>query len=276
MSLDDSQPITVTNDELIENKQQQEEEEEEEEYEPARALKRFGVAFCDFLFVSLICFCIVFLFFINSAFSIKDLFSKLDPNNIKTPEPWRIFMITVSSFIIYNLYFWIIPLFNKGRTLFKMIFKLRVISTIKQNCTKTLALALFKHNLLTWFIFMLISLLITSFTFIFKDNPKLYLEFVQSSISLSSSKNTSSTLVEILSVLTKSLYSITGLISSVVLIHMFMNSKKTALHDQIAKVVVLDLTKEPTYKKPTNPDNPLKKHNNLKQFATELDKINNK
>lgn len=268
MSFNNSQQ-PIDNVELIVNNKQQ----EEQEYEPARAIKRFGVAFCDFLFISIICFFLVFLFFINSTFSIKDLFSKIDLENIKTPDPWRVFGITICSFIIYNLYFWIIPIFNKGRTLFKMVFKLRIISTIKQNCTKTLVLALFKHNLLTWFIFMCISLLVTSFTFIFINDPKQYLEFVQSAISLSTSKNSSSTLIEVLSVLSKSLYSITGLISSIVLIHMFMNSRKTALHDQVAKLVVLDLSIKPTYKKPTKPDNPLKKHNNLKKFVEEIDKI---
>lgn len=54
-------------------------------------------------------------------------------------------------------------------------------------------------------------------------------------------QNVTNTTIEILAVLTKSLFSIAGLVSAILFIHLCMNSKKRTLHDQLAKVVVLDL-----------------------------------
>lgn len=260
------------------------------EYPVVSALRRASAGVLDYIFVSILAFLLSLLVFINSNFKISDIFVN---NDELAPEPWRLFLMAIIAFFVYCTYYIIIPLFCKSYTLFRWAFSIRMISLVKQNDKKKLFIALIKHSLLTWLIFIIINLLAMGFCFVFADASFKSIEamneielkkyyhqikdlkaYVQSILSLKINDNfTNTTTMAILSILVKSLYSIMGLVSCIIVIHMFMNSKKRALHDQVAKVVLLWMHYEKpkqTPKHKTKREVEIQKINNLIQ---ELDKI---
>ncbi|WP_031489011.1 RDD family protein [Ureaplasma canigenitalium] len=234
--------------------------------------RRIAVSFLDFSFISILSILFSLFFFINSEFTLADLF-KNEPN--KAMEPIRIFGITLLSFVIYWIYFYFIPLFTNSRTLFRYLLKVQIISLKEQNNRKILALGLFKHNFFTWFTFIFVSVLCSTFTFAFTE-PNDLKDYVISVMSLKSVADHPNDLVNVFSILTKSLYSIAGIISSIIFVHLFFNKNKRSIPDLFSHMVTLYLVRE---NKPKNDENDADKYkklfksNNFDHLINEIDKI---
>lgn len=220
--------------------------ENKDEYLPVRSLKRSGAAILDFIFISILAIAFSFLVFINSKFTLADVFKNANSPEMlnKGLEAWRIFLMTLISLIIYFLYFIVIPTFWDSHTIFRKLLKIKIISLKEQNNKKILFISLIKHSLFTWFSFMMVNILATVCCFAFDHNKELLKVYIRGVMSTNSESNISDTTVQVLSILMRSLYSILGLVSCIIVLHMFMNSQKRALHDILANVVVLDLSEE--------------------------------
>ncbi|MCV3743649.1 RDD family protein [Ureaplasma sp. ES3154-GEN] len=253
------------------------------EYSLVKKGQRMKAAATDFIFVFLLAIGLSFLVFIKSEFAFRDLFvSQKDTtleNVLQKPvfEPWRVFVMALISFVVYFTYFIIIPTFNHSATLFRRVFKIHIISLVKQNDKRILCLSLIKQSLLVWFLFSLVSLLVVSFGFAFDINDKYqrfqYIQFIRGAIAINTPDDADTT-AQVLAYLSKSLFSIIGLLSIIALISLFLKRFQRPLQDQMANVAVLDLRNVQIIKdKPQNQPHSKPVTDHYNEVLKELDQI---
>ncbi|MCV3728373.1 RDD family protein [Ureaplasma miroungigenitalium] len=254
----------------------------DKEYPLAKKKQRFKAATLDFLLVFVLSIACSFLVFINAEFKIKDLFvsqSNTTLDNVMSKpalEPWRVFVMALIAFVIYFVYFLVIPTFNNSATLFRKIFKLHTISLHRQNHRGVLFLALLRQSLIVWFLFMIIAILVAAFCFAYNIHDQYqrfqYLLFIRGAMSLQI-PNEADTNTEIMAYLSKSLFSIVGLLSIIALITMLLKKVERPFQDHVGNVAVLDIKQEETeISKPKRPfTKPVIDHYN--NVLSEIDKI---
>ncbi|MCV3753915.1 RDD family protein [Ureaplasma zalophigenitalium] len=254
----------------------------DKEYPLAKRKQRFKAATLDFLLVFVLSIVCSFLVFINSEFKIKDLFvsqSNTTLDNVMSKpalEPWRVFVMATIAFFIYFIYFIFIPTFNKSATLFRKVFKIHTISLYKQNHRGVMFSALLRQSLIIWFLFMIIAMLVAAFCFAYDINDKYqrfqYLLFIRGAMSLQI-PNEADTNTEIMAYLSKSLFSIVGLLSIIALVTMVLKKVERPFQDHIANVAVLSIKDEEVpISKPKRPlTKPVIDHYN--NVLSEIDKI---
>ncbi|MDE5599370.1 MAG: RDD family protein [Ureaplasma sp.] len=209
------------------------EKQEYKEYNYSSVWKRFIARILDFLFISIFTISFSLLFFINSDFKISDIF-KANNDNLAVFEGWRVFCITLCTFIINFFYFCIIPLLTKGLTLFKYVFKIRVWTLERIH---SLFFKIFKRELLIWMLFYSFSIVSGIIIWASNDTNKM----IQAILSIDNDVNNS---FFAWGIFIKIMYAICGIINLVLIVYMLFNNHKLSLQDIISSTFVYD------YKKP--------------------------
>ncbi|QZX49463.1 RDD family protein [Mycoplasma sp. E35C] len=216
-----------------------------EKYEPAKASLRIFAGLFDLFFVSLITFGVNYL--------INFLFDKY----------WTDYLISVffivvaiNTFILFSLYFVLIPYLTKGKTLFRLAFKIQLIE--RQEYKKYIG-HLFLHNLLIYGLLVGIILLmgISLFAFDKKEQIRITNLFLVINI-----LNQPIHIIIFISIF-RGFYSIYALILFIIFASIIVRSKKIALHDSIAHLVMIDLKTKVDLIKINEPITPSKIEINL-------------
>lgn len=206
-------------------------------YELAGPFKRVFVRLLDFLFISIIGLLFSLLFFINSKFTIKDMFLPIT-NTTPVLDGWRIFMITITVFIFTFLYFNILPYYWKGYTIFKFLFKIRIFT---KNQTKSFFWLLFKHEFLIWFLIMIFNVGFGLACVIVQNPFELIKYLFNFNIDLSD-KSVTTSVYFALGVFFKTMYAFTSIIPAILVGYMFFHQRKKGFHDIISETFVYSTT----------------------------------
>ncbi|MDC4163661.1 RDD family protein [Mycoplasma bradburyae] len=202
-----------------------------EQYYLASATKRIFAALFDLIFISGISFGINYL--------INFLFDQYWTNY---PIGLFVILVGITTFIFFSLYFILIPRLTKGKTLFRLVFKIQLI---ERNEIKKYVIHLFLHNILIYLFLVVIMIVMGASLFSFTNNQQ------KEIINLFLKKNILDQPVNIIIFVSffKGLYSVYAILLLVILISVIMRSRKLALHDRVANLVMIDLsTKIDLYK----------------------------
>lgn len=212
------------------------ENKDKKKYELAGPFVRIFARIFDLLLVSIIGFSFSFLFFINSSFTIKDIFQPLTDTTPKL-DGWRVLMITIILFIFSFLYFNVLPFFWKGYTLFKFIFKIRIYSNDNK---KSFFWLIFKHEFLIWFLIMILNI-IFGIVCTITNNPFEIIKYLFNfNIDLSNKDITTSVYFG-LGVFFKTMYAFTSIVPAILVGYMFFHQKKKAFHDIVSNTFVYNI-----------------------------------
>lgn len=192
-------------------------------YEVASATKRIFAGLLDLVFISLISMGINYL--------INFLFQKYWTNY---SVALYILLVGITSFLFYGGYFILVPWLTKGKTLFRLAFKLQLV---ERTTLKKYLKHIFLHNLLI-FLF-LVSILIIMGLSLFAFNDREQREIVN----LFTKNNILDQPVKYIIFISffRGIYSIYAMILFVIFIFVAISSKQLALHDKMANLVMIDL-----------------------------------
>ncbi|MCF0217437.1 MAG: RDD family protein [Malacoplasma sp.] len=161
-------------------------------------------------------------------------------------EPWRIFLFTLLIFILFFVYFVVLPFFTKGYTLFSKFFKIRIFSTslqIENESKKFLSKFNFRflkelliRETFTFFIFTTITLVLGFVSFF--DKQKV-IEFLLSF--LNSKLNNQPNSQNVVATAFGTFYAIATLIDILIIINICFTSRRRAFIDFISNTVVVKM-----------------------------------
>lgn len=198
------------------------------EYHYSSVWKRFIARILDFLFISIFSISFSLLFFINSEFKITDIFK--NDENLAMFEGWRVFCITLSTFILNFIYFCVIPTLTKGFSLFKYVFKMRLWSL---NKSSSFFFKVFKREVLIWMLFYFFTIVAGVIIWISNDTNKM----IQAILAI---ENTNNNELFAWGIFIKIMYALCGMISLVLIVYMLFHNHKLALQDIISSTFVYD------------------------------------
>ncbi|WP_033159764.1 RDD family protein [Mycoplasmoides alvi] len=141
------------------------------------------------------------------------------------------------SLVTFFIYFILIPFFTKGFTLFRWIFKIKLIELINR---RKYFYHLVIHDLFIWINYMLLILIFSIITATLNKNDQI--EFFKSLFVSESNVN-------YVTIIFKVLFSTCGLISIVFLVYNCINSGKRSIQDLISWTVMISI-KNPTPEEP--------------------------
>ncbi|QMT98836.1 RDD family protein [Mycoplasma tullyi] len=193
-------------------------------YQVASATKRIFAGLFDLVFISLIS--------VGFNYLINFLFQKYWMNY---SIALYILLVGVISFLFYGGYFILVPWLTKGKTLFRLAFKLQLVERTTLN--KYLK-HLFIHNSLIYLFFVSILIIMGLSLFAFNDSEQREIVslFTKNDILKEPTKYI------IFISFYRGIYSIYAIILFVIFIFVAVNSKRLALHDRMANLVMIDLT----------------------------------
>lgn len=224
-------------------------------YYLSSSTRRFFARAFDF-FISFI------LIFLSSLLIFKDFYFKnADINNIDNRAVFLYFSIT--SFFILFLYFVFFPYFFKGRTLFKFLFKIRVIYLNKNKSYYFYHLV--KKEFFIWGFISIFNIIISIMDLVFFKN-KSFIEQVYFSDIYDK--------LDLIVIIFRSINSALLILFLFININLFIKSKKRTSLDYISKTAVVYNSYKP--KEITNNKKDVTKmHNKLPGIIdlTEIDKL---
>ncbi|WP_027121886.1 RDD family protein [[Mycoplasma] imitans] len=193
------------------------------QYQLASATKRIFAGFFDLVFASLISMGLNYL--------INFLFEKFWTNY---SVGLYILLVGLISFLIYSSYFILVPWLTKGKTLFRLAFKLQLVERTK---LKKYLGHLFLHNLLIYLFLVVILILMGLSLFAFNNNEQKQI------LGLFIKNNILDQPVKFIIFVSffRGIYAIYAIILFVIFIFVAINSRKLTLHDKMASLVMIDL-----------------------------------
>lgn len=164
---------------------------------------------------------------------------------ISTIPSWKIFVFSLITFLIFFIYFIIIPFLFGGYTLFSKIFKIRIYSVylktvVYRKWVKNLDFRFIKQllirELFLWEINAIIFLFLGIFAFALSQETS---DFIKALIvfdgNFSSEVNT-------VTILFSALFSVSCLITLFIIVNVIFTSRKRSFHDSISNTVVIKMT----------------------------------
>lgn len=205
----------------------------------------------DFIFISIFSFCLSLMVFINSEFTVSDLFKEFIDTTPPYLESWRLLLMIIILFVCIFFYFCLIPYLTKGYTLFKYVFKIRLWTKMNH---KNFFWLIFKHEFLIWF-FMLFFMLMFGIFCISVPDPIIKNERWSPAIMLSKFlfsfdrvifNNQTPEWVKLyfgLATFTKTMLACSGMIPAVLFMYMLFHKNKKAPQDIVSETFVYYLNR---------------------------------
>lgn len=160
----------------------------------------------------------------------------------------KIALITVILvWVLMIIYYLIIPYFTKGYTLFRWVFKIKLIELIS---LQKYFWHLIMHELFLWMHFLLLTLIYVIITISqpLENQQIFFLDLFNLSGSISANQN-------IAAIIFKVLYSICAIVSIIFLVFSFINSGKRNLQDLISWTAMIAINKPTPQNKNKNINN---------------------
>lgn len=211
------------------------------QYRLASAWLRIGNRFIDLLIVIVIVVVIYFIFFRN-----------LDFNNLNAA---LFFGYTLIVFLLFNIYFLIIPFFTKGYTLVSYFLKIRIYSTaltfqkgkkFYHNLNFFFLFQLFLRELFLWYFFTLLLLILGITAFFLQKELIRFLKNI--SINLitlfnfsNSNMGKNSNNLQVYDILFQTGFTISTLLNLITIISVIISNKKRSIHDHFSQSVVVNM-----------------------------------
>ncbi|EGZ31024.1 RDD family protein [Malacoplasma iowae] len=213
-------------------------------YNLASATSRLFSKFFDYVLVVGLVVGLAFLFFKNEIIG------------------WKFLVYSILVFLTLFLYFCIVPFIFSGYTFFSWLFKIRCYSVLLKNLyvkkwlkniNWVFLLQLFKRELFLWVLPSFILIIVGIITVSYYPNTDAT-PFFLSLYNTNSYANLDNTSIKIISSIMTTLWSISSIISLVIVINIIFTSKKRSLNDYFSNTVIIKMID-------VNSDDPSKKMN---------------
>lgn len=156
---------------------------------------------------------------------------------------WKILLLTIITFLLFNIYFIVIPFIFNGYTLFNRVFKIKIYSTLLKNIYinkwfKSINFQflwqLFKRELFLWFLPCFFFLLFGFLSLAYVDDANNLILSIINKTSYSDSKSVFATLFI-------TLISLSLLCPFTLIFNIILSSKKRSWNDYFSDTVVIKM-----------------------------------
>ena len=175
---------------------------------------------------------------------------------------WKFLVYSLLVFVFLFIYFCIIPFVSSGYTFFSWLFKIRIYSVLLKNLyvkkwlkniNWMFLLQLFKRELFLWVMPAIILIIVGIITVSYYPNSDAT-SFFLSLYNRNWYDNLDNTAIKIISSIMTTLWSVSSIISLVIIFNIIFTSRKRSLNDYFSNTVVIKMID-------VNSDDPSKKMN---------------